>query len=157
MNNDIFAGQWKEMRGALRSWWGKLTDDDLERIGGEKDKLIGVMQEKYGYTRDQAQSEIERRFNEYDGSDAATGGSAASGIVNNMKSKAHELSVTAASKARDATAGVKSGLDTAESYLKEHKVKSIAADLGALVRKHPVPSVLIGLGLVYLLSRSRSE
>jgi uncharacterized protein YjbJ (UPF0337 family) len=32
MNTDIFEGQWRQMRGELRSWWGKLTDDDLEKI-----------------------------------------------------------------------------------------------------------------------------
>ena len=42
MNEDILAGQWKEMRGELKSWWGKLTDDDFEWIGGQKDKLIGL-------------------------------------------------------------------------------------------------------------------
>jgi len=54
------------MRGTLRSWWGKLTDNDWERIAGQKDKLLGVLQEKYGYTRDMAHHEIERRFSEYE-------------------------------------------------------------------------------------------
>ena len=65
MNQDIFAGQWKQMRGELKSWWGKLADDDFDRIGGQKDKLIGVVQEKYGYAREQAQQEVERRLKEY--------------------------------------------------------------------------------------------
>lgn len=153
MNEDTFAGQWKEMRGTLRSWWGKLTDDDLERIGGEKDRLIGVMQEKYGYTRDEAQKEVERRFNEYGGA----GGSGLSGAVEDLKSKASEFSATAASKAREATAGVKSGLETAESYLKEKDFGNIVADVAGLVRKYPIPSLLIVAGLVYLLSRSRDR
>jgi len=41
MNNDISAGQWKQMRGDLKSWQGRLTDDELDLIGGHKDKLIG--------------------------------------------------------------------------------------------------------------------
>jgi uncharacterized protein YjbJ (UPF0337 family) len=41
MNQDIFAGQWKQMRGELKSWWGRLADDDLERIGGHNDQIIG--------------------------------------------------------------------------------------------------------------------
>ena len=44
---------------------GKLADDDFDRIGGQKDKLIGVVQEKYGYAREKAQQEVERRFKEY--------------------------------------------------------------------------------------------
>ena len=78
MNDDTFAGQWKQMRGALRSWWGTLTDDDFEKIGGQKDKLIGVIQERYGYSREQARNEVERRFNEYDGAgEVALSGSCA--------------------------------------------------------------------------------
>ena len=65
MNQDILAGKWKQMRGELKTWWGKLTDDDFERIGGQKDKLIGLIQERYGYTREQAEQEIERRLQEY--------------------------------------------------------------------------------------------
>ena len=156
MNNDIFAGQWKEMRGALRSWWGKLTDDEFERIGGQKDKLIGVIQEKYGYTRDQAQSEVERRFNEY-GNAGSSGWSGSTGAaIDNMKGKAYELGAAAASKAREATAGVASGLEKAESYVRDKDIENIAADLAGLVRKYPVQSVLIAAGLVYLLSRSRN-
>ena len=43
MNKDVFEGKWKEMRGQLKDWWGKLTDDDLERVGGKYDQLIGVL------------------------------------------------------------------------------------------------------------------
>ena len=71
MNHDIFAGQWKQMRGTLKSWWGKLSDDDFEWIEGQKNKLIGLVQEKYGYTRDQAREEVDRRFNEYDDKDSS--------------------------------------------------------------------------------------
>ena len=65
MNQDVFAGKWKQIRGELKSWWGKLADDDFDRIGGQKDKLIGVIQEKYGYTREKAQREVEERLKEY--------------------------------------------------------------------------------------------
>ncbi len=49
------------MRGQAKVWWGKLTDDDLEKVGGNYDKLTGLLQEKYGYTREQAEKEIEKR------------------------------------------------------------------------------------------------
>ena len=61
MNNDIFAGKWKQMRGQAKVWWGKLTDDDLEKVGGKLDGLLGVLQEKYGYTRQQAEEEYQKR------------------------------------------------------------------------------------------------
>ncbi len=64
MNKDILEGKWKEMRGQVREWWGELTDDDLDKVGGNADKLIGLLQQKYGYTREQAEEEFERRLKE---------------------------------------------------------------------------------------------
>ncbi len=61
MNNDIFEGKWKQIRGQAKVWWGKLTDDDLEKVGGKFDKLIGLLQEKYGYTRQEAEAEFNKR------------------------------------------------------------------------------------------------
>ncbi|MDD5371364.1 MAG: CsbD family protein [Anaerolineaceae bacterium] len=61
MNNDIFEGKWKQMRGQAKGWWGKLTDDDLEKVGGKYDQLIGLLQEKYGYTRQKAEEEYQKR------------------------------------------------------------------------------------------------
>ena len=64
MNRDIFEGKWKEMRGQLREWWGELTDDDLERAAGKADQLIALLQQKYGYTREKAEQEFNRRLEE---------------------------------------------------------------------------------------------
>lgn len=61
MNNNIFEGKWKQMRGQAKVWWGKLTDDDLEKVGGNFDKLIGLLQVKYGYTQQQAEEEYKKR------------------------------------------------------------------------------------------------
>lgn len=46
----------------IKEWWGKLTDDDLERVGGKADQLIGVLQQKYGYTKEHAEEEFNRRL-----------------------------------------------------------------------------------------------
>jgi uncharacterized protein YjbJ (UPF0337 family) len=62
MNNDVFEGKWKQMRGQAKEWWGKLTDDDLDKVNGKLDQLIGLLQEKYGYTRQQAEEEYEKRM-----------------------------------------------------------------------------------------------
>lgn len=61
MNNDIFEGKWKQIRGQAKVFWGKLTDDDVEKVSGNFDNLIGVLQSKYGYTRQQAEDEFEKR------------------------------------------------------------------------------------------------
>jgi len=65
MNKDVFEGKWKQLRGQAKEWWGKLTDDDLERVGGKYDQFVGLIQEKYGYTRERAQEEIDRRMAEH--------------------------------------------------------------------------------------------
>ena len=61
MNKNIFEGKWKQIRGQAKSWWGKLTDDDLDQVDGKFDKLIGLLQEKYGYTQQQAEEEYQKR------------------------------------------------------------------------------------------------
>jgi uncharacterized protein YjbJ (UPF0337 family) len=65
MNKNILEGKWKQMRGEAKAWWGKLTDNDLDRIAGKFEVLVGLLQEKYGYTRQQATDEIDRRITEY--------------------------------------------------------------------------------------------
>jgi uncharacterized protein YjbJ (UPF0337 family) len=62
MNQDVFEGKWKEMRGQVKEWWGKLTDDDLEQVGGKADQMIGLLQQKYGYTKEHAEKEFNRRL-----------------------------------------------------------------------------------------------
>jgi uncharacterized protein YjbJ (UPF0337 family) len=51
----------ERLTGEAKVWWGKLTDDDLDKVEGNYDKLIGLLQEKYGYTRAQAEEEWEKR------------------------------------------------------------------------------------------------
>jgi uncharacterized protein YjbJ (UPF0337 family) len=66
MNKDVFEGKWKQVRGEAKAWWGKLTDDDLDRAAGKFDVLTGLLQEKYGYTREHAANEIDKRVTEYE-------------------------------------------------------------------------------------------
>ncbi len=63
-NRDILTGKWTQVRGKAKEWWGKLTDNDLERIHGQFDELVGVVQQRYGYTREQAEKEVDRFINE---------------------------------------------------------------------------------------------
>ena len=66
MNKDKVEGKWKQMRGEAKAWWGKLTDDDLDRAAGKFEVLAGILQEKYGYTREAAAEEIEKRVTAYE-------------------------------------------------------------------------------------------
>ena len=60
MNRDVFEGNWKQLRGRVKEMWGKLTDDDLDTIDGKRDRLVGKLQERYGYAKDKAEQELDR-------------------------------------------------------------------------------------------------
>ena len=59
MNWDQVRGDWKQAKGELKKQWGKLTDDDFATINGERDKLVGRIQERYGYAKEQAEREVQ--------------------------------------------------------------------------------------------------
>ncbi len=61
INWNIIKGKWAELKGEARVQWGKLTDNDWEQIGGHKDRLVGKLQQLYGWSREEA----ERRANEF--------------------------------------------------------------------------------------------
>lgn len=65
MNEDILQGKWKQVRAEVRKWWARVTDDDLDYIAGERERLMGVLQERYGYTREKAKAEIEKQLEEF--------------------------------------------------------------------------------------------
>ena len=66
MNKDVVEGKWKQIRGEAKAWWGKLTDDDLDRAAGKFEVLAGILQEKYGYSREAAANEIDKRVTEFE-------------------------------------------------------------------------------------------
>ncbi len=65
MNADILKGKWKEIKGTVKQKWGKLTDDDLIEVEGNEEKFIGILQKRYGYTRDKAEQEYNGFISRY--------------------------------------------------------------------------------------------
>jgi uncharacterized protein YjbJ (UPF0337 family) len=66
VNKDVFEGKWKQVRGEAKVWWGKLTDHDLDKVAGQFEVFIGLLQEKYGYSRERAVKEISKHVEEYE-------------------------------------------------------------------------------------------
>lgn len=60
MNWDTVKGQWTQFRGKVQENWGKLTDDDLDRIEGKRDQLLGAVQKRYGIARDEAEKQVDK-------------------------------------------------------------------------------------------------
>ena len=58
MNKDEIGGNWKQLKGKAKEKWGKLTDDDMTVIEGKLDQLVGKIQGRYGYAKDQAEKEV---------------------------------------------------------------------------------------------------
>jgi uncharacterized protein YjbJ (UPF0337 family) len=59
MNWDQVKGNWKQWTGKVKEKGGKLTDDDLTRVAGKRDQLAGLLQERYGYAKEQAEKELD--------------------------------------------------------------------------------------------------
>lgn len=62
MNSDQAKGNWKQLKGEAKKRWGKLTDDELDVIAGERDKLIGKVQERYGLAEEEARKEVDEFY-----------------------------------------------------------------------------------------------
>jgi uncharacterized protein YjbJ (UPF0337 family) len=63
---DILLGKWHELKGQVRQQWGKLTEDDLTRLNGKTEELAGVLQQRYGYGKAQAEIEIHTWLSKHD-------------------------------------------------------------------------------------------
>jgi uncharacterized protein YjbJ (UPF0337 family) len=161
MNAATFADQWTHVRGQLATWWDQLTEADLETIAGKKDALVRLVQEKYRYTRERAQEEVNQRLQAY----SAMPGAFASGAADTVKTTVQDVASSVAEAAGAAQARatdfaattattIADMVQDASSYLQETPVKDLAAGLVGLVRRYPIPSVLIGVGVGYFLARS---
>ena len=58
MTWDEIKGNWREYKGRLKEKWGELTDDDVDRVEGKRDQLLGILQNRYGRTKESAENEI---------------------------------------------------------------------------------------------------
>lgn len=63
---DIMLGKWHELKGQVRQQWGKLTDNDLAQLSGKTEELVGILQQRYGYGKGQAEIEITHWLNDHD-------------------------------------------------------------------------------------------
>jgi uncharacterized protein YjbJ (UPF0337 family) len=65
MNTDTIKGKWNQLKGDVKTKWGQITDDEFTQIAGDKDKLIGKIQEKYGRSKDEVTREVHEFFNRH--------------------------------------------------------------------------------------------
>ncbi len=58
MNSSVLEGQWRQLRGKIQEEWGDLTDDDLDKVNGKYDQLVGILQQRYGYGKADAEHRV---------------------------------------------------------------------------------------------------
>jgi uncharacterized protein YjbJ (UPF0337 family) len=68
---DILHGKWHELKGQVRQKWGKITDDDFTQLSGKTEELTGVLRQRYGYGKAQAEIEINNWLRDHDRASAA--------------------------------------------------------------------------------------
>ena len=62
MNNDILEGKWKQLKGSVQAKWGEITEDEFDQVKGNRERLIGLVQEKYGKKKDDVRNEVDDYF-----------------------------------------------------------------------------------------------
>src|SRR5215475_3513690 len=62
---EMFAQQWSHIQPQVKSWWDRLTDADLEQVAGQKERLVRTIEMRYGYARERAEQEVDRRLAEF--------------------------------------------------------------------------------------------
>ncbi len=66
MNRDTLKGQWTQVKGKIREQWGRLTDDDLDKIQRNYEMLLGRLQELYGRSREETEKDLDRQFRQWE-------------------------------------------------------------------------------------------
>ena len=59
MNADVLQGKWQQIRGKVREQWAQIADHDLDKIAGKREQLVGLVKEKYGYTKEKAEQDVD--------------------------------------------------------------------------------------------------
>lgn len=59
MNWDQIEGGWKQVKGKVQEKWGDLTGDELDKVAGKREQLVGLVQSKYGRAKEDAEREVD--------------------------------------------------------------------------------------------------
>jgi len=137
MNWTNLQGNWNELKGKVKTKFGRLTDDDLTQAEGNKDRLVGMIQQKYGIAKDKAEQQLEEFM------------SAGEGWVAKAKEGAQEV----VEKGKEVVEKGKEYVQQGKEYVQNTSMSQMATDLRDLIGKHPMYSAVIGVGLGFLIGR----
>ena len=154
---ETFTQQWSHIRQQVKSWWDRLTDSDLDQVAGQKEQLVRAVEARYGYARERAEQEVDRHLAEFYKTLETSHGSrlmeaassTAHGIASTVTKTAGEAGTTAQKIAATAATSIGDTVARAGAYLPE-----LPGGLAEFIRRHPLPSLMVGMGLGFLLGRS---
>jgi uncharacterized protein YjbJ (UPF0337 family) len=136
---EMFTQQWSHIQQQVKSWWDRLTDADLEQVAGQKERLVRTIETRYGYARERAEQEVDRRLAEFYATLEAWRGNR---LVESASTAAKGIASTVTTTIGDTVA-------RAGRHLPE-----FPGGLAEFIRRHPIPSLMVGMGLGFLLGRS---
>ena len=141
MNWTTIQGNWNETKGKVKSKWGRLTDDDLTQVQGQKDRLVGVIQQKYGLAREKAEEQLEEFL------------SSADGVIGKAKENVQEVVEKGKEYVEKGREYVEKGVREGRDYVQNTSMSQMATDLKDLIARNPVHSAVLGIGLGFLIGR----
>jgi uncharacterized protein YjbJ (UPF0337 family) len=137
MNWTTVQGNWNETKGKVKTKFGRLTDDDLTQAQGQKDRLVGAIQQRYGIAREKAEEQLEEFL------------SSADDWMHRAKENAGEV----VEKGKEYVERGKEYVEKGKEYVQNTSTSQMASDLKDLIVRHPVHSAVIGIGLGFLIGR----
>lgn len=146
INQQVLQGNWNELKGKIRSKWGQLTNDDMQNIDGNVDRLMGLIQRKTGEGRDS----IEHYLNELTASGSSAVGQATEAVrdyAHQASERIHEGTQRAAESMRQGYDSLREQYEEAEEMVRRRPSEAAAVCFGV--------GVLTGLVAALLLHRSR--
>jgi uncharacterized protein YjbJ (UPF0337 family) len=152
MNWTTLQGNWNETKGKVKTKWGRLTDDDLTQVQGQKDRLVGVIQQKYGIAKDKAEEQLEEFL------------SSADGFLNRAKETAQDVVSRAKETAQDVADRGREYVDKGREYVERNvregrdyiqhsSMSQMSHDLRELITRNPLQSAILGVGIGFLIGR----
>jgi uncharacterized protein YjbJ (UPF0337 family) len=136
---EMFTQQWSHIQPQVKSWWDRLTDADLEQVAGQKERLVRTIEIRYGYARERAEQEVDRRLAEFYPTLEAWQGNR---LVESASTAAKGIASTVTTTIGDTVA--RAG----------RRLPEFPGGVAEFIRRHPIPSLMVGMGLGFLLGRS---
>jgi uncharacterized protein YjbJ (UPF0337 family) len=127
MNHDELAGDWKQLAAQIKEQWGKLTHDELKQVDGSRLKLIGLLQEKYGYAKRRAEEELED-------------------FLNDSKENVESIKEKAVHAFQNFSEDMSENIDEFEE-----KFKECSSQLEEYIQEYPIKSIVVAAGIGVLL------